>query len=77
MSVQDEVVLSEVPDPDDETESPVPHGDGCVVTEDDRPAPVPGPGQLGKHQTHHEGLDDAAQNCLEFQNVSLEIKRIL
>ena len=48
-----------------------------MVTEDDRLAPVPGPGQLGKHQTHHEGLDDAAQNCLEFQNVSLEIKRIL
>ena len=65
MSVQDEVVLPEVPDPDDETESPVPHGDGGVVTEDDRPAPVPGPGQLGEDHADHEGLDDAAEDGLE------------
>ena len=77
LGAQNEIIIPEVSDPDDETESPVPHGDGGLVTEDDRLAPVPGPGQLGKHQTDHEGLDDAAQNCLEFQNVSLEIKRIL
>ena len=65
LSVQNKVVLPEVSDSDDETESPVPHGDGGLVAEDDRLAPVPGPGELGEDQTHHEGLDDATQDSLE------------
>ena len=65
LSVQNEVVLPEVSDPDDETESPVPHGDGGLVTEDDRLTPVPRPRQLGEDHADHEGLDDAAQDRLE------------
>ena len=65
LSVQNKVVLPEVSDPDDETESPVPHGDGGVVTEDDRLAPVPRSGELGEDHAHHEGLDDATQDRLE------------
>ena len=59
LSVQNKVVLPEVSDPDDETESPVPHGDGGLVTEDDRLAPVPRSGELGEDHAHHEGLNDA------------------
>ena len=65
LGVQDKVVLPEVADPDDETEPPVPHGDGGLVAKDDRLAPVPRSGQLGEDQADHEGLNDAAQHCLE------------
>ena len=66
LSVQNKVVLPEVSDPDDETEPPVPHGDGGLVAEDDRLAPVPRSGQLGEDQTHHESLNDATQHRLEI-----------
>ena len=62
---QYEIIIPEVADPDDETEPPVPHGDGGLVAKDDRLAPVPRSGQLGEDQAHHEGLNDAAQHCLE------------
>ena len=65
LGAQNEIIIPEVSDSDDETESPVPHGDGGLVAEDDRLAPVPGPGELGEDQTHHEGLDDATQDSLE------------
>ena len=40
LGIEDKVVLPQVPDPDDEAELLVPHGDDCVVAEDDGLAPV-------------------------------------
>ena len=59
---QDEVVVPEVPDPEDETELLVALGHHGVVAEDDGLLAELGPGQLGEHQAHHEGLDQAAQH---------------
>ena len=65
LGAKDEVVIPEVPDPDDEAKLPVPHVDDGVVAEDDCPASVPGSGELGEDEADHEGLYEAAEDGLE------------
>ena len=65
LRIEDKVVLPQVPDPDDEAELLVPHGDDGIVAEDDGLAPVPRSRQFREHEADHEGLDDAAEDGLE------------
>ena len=60
-----EVVIPEVPDPEDEAESAVPQGDDRPLAEDDGLGAELRPGQLGEHQAHHEGLDETPEHGLQ------------
>ena len=65
LATQDEVVVPQVPDPENQAELPVPKTDNSIVAKDDCLAPVPWSGELGEDETDHECLDKAAKDGLK------------
>lgn len=62
LSSQDEVVVSEVSNPEDETELSVPQRDDRLGAEDDSLLPQLRSRQLGEDQADHECLDQTSQH---------------
>ena len=72
MCSEDKIVISEVANPEDETEFPVPESHHRVGAEDDCLLPQLGSRQFGENQSDHEGLDETAQHRLKIMvNISL------
>ena len=66
LCAENEVIVPEVPDPEDEAELLVSERDHSVVTEDDRLLSQLGSRELREDKTDHEGLNETTDNRLKW-----------